>query len=158
MELGQAGGPLVAEMVQAFQQRRVSLRPYFPSMDGHTQWPAWYVMYGPPSAHCATRVTMMGLKTGVLSGWMGWASAAAKTAIWNGHLQDFVVQQLRGIPGVVIPQPEGAFYALPEVSAFFGPGVEAEDFGSIPDVDTLCRHAPQFLVSLLCHRAYQWLS
>ena len=27
MELGQAGGPLVAEMVLAFQQRRVSLSP-----------------------------------------------------------------------------------------------------------------------------------
>ena len=43
------------------------------------------------------------------------------------------------LPGVVIPQPEGAFYALPEVTAFFGPGVEADDFGQIPDVDTLCR-------------------
>ncbi len=59
--------------------------------------------------------------------------------MWNVHPQDFVFEQLRDIPGVVIPQPEGAFYALPEVTAFFGPGVEADDFGQIPDVDTLCR-------------------
>ena len=67
----------------------------------------------------------------------------------NGHLQDFVVEQLREIPGVVIPQPEGAFYALPEVSALFGPGVEADDFGPVPDVDTLCRQ----VTCIFCTRA-----
>jgi aspartate aminotransferase len=34
--------------------------------------------------------------------------------------RDFVVASLRAIPGVVAPLPEGAFYALPEVSAFYG--------------------------------------
>jgi aspartate/methionine/tyrosine aminotransferase len=34
--------------------------------------------------------------------------------------RDFVVDSLRAIEGVIAPQPEGAFYALPEVSAFFG--------------------------------------
>lgn len=54
-------------------------------------------------------------------------------------LQDFVVKHLQRIPGVKLPEPEGAFYALPDMTSFFGPGVEADDFGSIPDVDTLCR-------------------
>lgn len=27
-----------------------------------------------------------------------------------------------------------------DVSAFFGPGVEAKNFGPVPDVDTLCRY------------------
>jgi aspartate aminotransferase len=34
--------------------------------------------------------------------------------------RDFVVESLRAIPGVVVPRPEGAFYALPEVSSFYG--------------------------------------
>ena len=32
----------------------------------------------------------------------------------------FVVESLRSIPGVKVPSPEGAFYALPEVSGFYG--------------------------------------
>ncbi len=34
--------------------------------------------------------------------------------------RDFVVAALRAIPGVKAPLPEGAFYALPEVSSFYG--------------------------------------
>ena len=34
--------------------------------------------------------------------------------------RDFVVDSLGAIPGVIVPRPEGAFYALPEVSAFLG--------------------------------------
>jgi len=34
--------------------------------------------------------------------------------------RDFVVGNLRSIPGVNAPNPEGAFYALPEVSQFYG--------------------------------------
>ena len=64
------------------------------------------------------------------------------------------MEQLRQIPGMVIPEPEGAFYALPEVSAFFGPDVEADDFGSIPDVDALCRQASGTPAPLLRHSAY----
>ncbi len=71
-----------------------------------------------------------------------------------GHVQDFVVEQLRKIPGMVIPEPEGAFYALPEVTAFFGPDVEADGFGSIPDVDTLCRQASETHAPVLPHSAY----
>jgi aspartate aminotransferase len=32
----------------------------------------------------------------------------------------FVVESLRAIPGVKLPMPEGAFYALPEVSSYYG--------------------------------------
>ena len=58
------------------------------------------------------------------------------------HLQDYVVKRLRSIPGLKLPEPEGAFYALPDMSQFFGHAVTADDFGSIPDIDTLCRQVP----------------
>lgn len=51
------------------------------------------------------------------------------------------MKRLQSIPGVVIPEPDGAFYALPDMTAFFGPDAEADDFGSIQDADTLCRQA-----------------
>jgi aspartate/glutamate/aspartate-prephenate aminotransferase len=49
-----------------------------------------------------------------------------------------IVAKLRAIPGVNLAEPQGAFYVLPEMSAFFGPGAEAKDFGPIPDSDTFC--------------------
>ncbi len=54
-------------------------------------------------------------------------------------MQDFVAERLRRIPGIRLAEPQGAFYVLPEVSAFIGEGVEAEGFGAVPDVDALCR-------------------
>ena len=61
------------------------------------------------------------------------ASQYAAVAALNGGLdfvhmmqreftrrRDFVVDSLRAIAGVIVPKPEGAFYALPEVSAFYG--------------------------------------
>ena len=44
------------------------------------------------------------------------------------------------MPGVQLDAPQGAFYVMPEVSAFVGPGVTAAGFGPVPDVDALCRH------------------
>lgn len=41
------------------------------------------------------------------------------------------------------PLVQGAFYVLPEVSSFFGPGAEAQGFGSVPDADTLCMYLIQ---------------
>ena len=35
------------------------------------------------------------------------------------------------------PQNKGAFYVLPEMSAFFGPGAEAQGFGPVPDANAL---------------------
>lgn len=54
--------------------------------------------------------------------------------------RDFVVKRLQGIKGVKVKIPEGAFYLMPEVSAFCGPQVQAKGFGAIPDVDSLCRY------------------
>ena len=53
--------------------------------------------------------------------------------------QDFVTQRLQAMPGVKLAAPQGAFYVMPEVSAFVGPGVQAAGFGPVPDVDMLCR-------------------
>lgn len=64
--------------------------------------------------------------------------------------RDFVAGKLRSIPGVKLAEPQGAFYVLPEMSAFFGPGAEAKGFGAVPDSDTFCRRAPaawRFIVS-----------
>lgn len=53
--------------------------------------------------------------------------------------RDFLHQALMDIPGIRLANPAGAFYMMPDVSAFFGPGVEADGFGAVPDVDALCR-------------------
>jgi hypothetical protein len=50
-----------------------------------------------------------------------------------------VTQRLQQIPDVRLDPPAGAFYVMPEVSAFMGPGVEAAGWGPVPDVDALCR-------------------
>eukprot|EP00884_Botryococcus_braunii_P002711 jgi/Botrbrau1/12440/Bobra.0094s0009.1 len=54
--------------------------------------------------------------------------------------KDVVAERLRAIPGVVLAEPQGAFYVFPQVSALVGPGVEACGFGPLPDVDALCRY------------------
>ncbi|KAI3433551.1 hypothetical protein D9Q98_003362 [Chlorella vulgaris] len=54
--------------------------------------------------------------------------------------RDYVTQRLQQMPGVRLAAPQGAFYVMPEVSAFVGPGVEAKGWGPVPDVDALCRY------------------
>lgn len=54
--------------------------------------------------------------------------------------RDFVVEQLRSIPGVTLAPPSGAFYVMPHMAAFFGPGAHADGFGDVPDSDTFCRY------------------
>jgi aspartate/glutamate/aspartate-prephenate aminotransferase len=49
------------------------------------------------------------------------------------------VERLRAIDGVVLAEPQGAFYVFPEVSGLVGPEVHAKGFGPVPDVDALCR-------------------
>lgn len=51
-----------------------------------------------------------------------------------------IAAKLRAISGVTLVEPQGAFYVLPEMSAFFGPGAEAKDFGPVPDSDTFCMY------------------
>ncbi len=54
--------------------------------------------------------------------------------------QDMIVAKLLSIPGVNLSTPEGAFYVLPEMSAFFGPGAAAAGWGPVPDSDAFCRY------------------
>lgn len=55
--------------------------------------------------------------------------------------RDLVAAALAAIPGVSLPTPpQGAFYALPDVSALVGPGAEAEGFGPVPDADALAEY------------------
>eukprot|EP00798_Chlamydomonas_sp_ICE-L_P000357 gene357-1747_t len=49
-----------------------------------------------------------------------------------------IAAKLRAIPGVNLVEPQGAFYVLPEMSAFFGPGAKAGGFGDVPDSDAFC--------------------
>jgi aspartate/methionine/tyrosine aminotransferase len=53
--------------------------------------------------------------------------------------RDFLHKALSDIPGVRLPNPDGAFYMMPDVSAFIGPHAQASGFGAVPDVDALCR-------------------
>ncbi|WIA35801.1 hypothetical protein OEZ86_004190 [Tetradesmus obliquus] len=57
--------------------------------------------------------------------------------------RDYVVERLQQIPGVKLAEPQGAFYVLPDMSAFFGPGVEAKGYGPIPDADALAMYLIQ---------------
>ncbi|MGH9555326.1 MAG: pyridoxal phosphate-dependent aminotransferase, partial [Terriglobales bacterium] len=52
------------------------------------------------------------------------------------HLRERIVSGLRSIPGITCVQPEGAFYAYPNVSAFFGRG----SVKSASDVSRLLLH------------------
>ena len=54
-----------------------------------------------------------------------------------------------------IAPPDGAFYVMPDVAAYTGPGVSAPGFGPIPDSDTLCRYLlEQALVALVPGEAF----
>jgi aspartate/methionine/tyrosine aminotransferase len=60
----------------------------------------------------------------------------------DGYVQerrDFLHQALSDIAGVRLPNPDGAFYMMLDVSAFFGPHAQASGFGAVPDADALCR-------------------
>lgn len=50
------------------------------------------------------------------------------------------MMRLQAIEGLAIAQPQGAFYVLPDMSAYFGPGVHADGFGDVGDADTLARY------------------
>jgi aspartate/glutamate/aspartate-prephenate aminotransferase len=54
--------------------------------------------------------------------------------------REYVVKRLQEIPGVLLAEPEGAFYALPDVAALIGPGSHGKDFGPVEDVDAMARY------------------
>lgn len=68
------------------------------------------------------------------------AHPASKLLHSTHSCQDYVCARLRAIPGVNLADPRGAFYVLPEMSAFFGLGAQADGFGPVPDSDTFCRY------------------
>ena len=53
------------------------------------------------------------------------------------------MKRFREIPGVTLVEPQGAFYLLPEMSQFFGPGAHAEGFGPVPDSDAFVMYLIQ---------------
>ncbi|KAK9796657.1 hypothetical protein WJX73_010603 [Symbiochloris irregularis] len=69
----------------------------------------------------------------------GGDTVAAMVASFKSR-RDFVLQQLKGMPGVKVLEPEGAFYVLPDCNALCGPHAHAPGFGDIPDDDALCRY------------------
>jgi bifunctional aspartate aminotransferase and glutamate/aspartate-prephenate aminotransferase len=86
---------------------------------------------------CVQEAALAALQLGPRGG----APVAAMTAEFAAR-RDLVVARLNQVPGLRgrVPEPQGAFYVLPDMSAFFGPGVTAEGFGAVPDGDALCRY------------------
>ena len=72
--------------------------------------------------------------------------------------RDYVCSRLRAIPGVSLPStPDGAFYALPDVSALVGEGAVGVSggFGPVADGDALCSYLLQeALVALVPGEAF----
>eukprot|EP00879_Flechtneria_rotunda_P012811 GHRR01013377.1.p2 GENE.GHRR01013377.1~~GHRR01013377.1.p2 ORF type:complete len:115 (+),score=18.00 GHRR01013377.1:726-1070(+) len=54
--------------------------------------------------------------------------------------RDYVVERLKQIPRVKLAEPQGAFYVLPDMSQFFGHGVQVRGYGPVPDADALCMY------------------
>ena len=52
--------------------------------------------------------------------------------------RDYVAQRIGGWRGASMALPGGAFYAMPDLSAYTGPGVSAPGFGAIADTEALC--------------------
>lgn len=52
--------------------------------------------------------------------------------------REYITSRLQAMPGVWLTLPRGAFYVLPDVSAFLGKN--AQGFGPVADVDALCRY------------------
>ncbi len=71
-------------------------------------------------------------------GHAGGAPVAEMVAAFRTR-RDYVASRIAAWPGARMPLPAGAFYAMPELSAYTGPGVSAPGFGAIPDTDTLAR-------------------
>ena len=72
--------------------------------------------------------------------------------------RDYVCARLRAIPGVSLPStPDGAFYALPDVSSLVGEGAVrvSGGFGPVADGDALCAYLLQeALVALVPGEAF----
>ena len=72
--------------------------------------------------------------------------------------RDYVCARLRAIPGMSLPStPQGAFYALPDVSALVGEGAVglSGGFGPVADGDALCSYLLQeALVALVPGEAF----
>jgi aspartate aminotransferase len=61
--------------------------------------------------------------------------------------RQYMVQRLRSMPGVTCPEPMGAFYAFPQVSAYYGRSYEGPAIdGSLAFCNALLQHAKLALV------------
>ncbi len=83
----------------------------------------------------AQRASLAALALGPAGG----APVAEMVAAFRAR-RDYVAKRIAAWPGVRLPPPDGAFYVMPDVSAYTGAGVSAPGFGAIPDSDTLCRY------------------
>lgn len=108
---------------------------------GYLAAPAWIA---------AAAASIQGQTT---SGASSIAQAASVAALKLGHAggesvaqmvsafrtrRDYVAARIAAWPGARMGLPEGAFYAMPDVSAYTGPGKSAPGFGSIGSSEELC--------------------
>ena len=67
----------------------------------------------------------------------GGESVAAMVSSFRAR-RDYVASRIAAWPGARMGLPEGAFYAMPDVSAYTGPGKSAPGFGEIGSSEALC--------------------
>ena len=83
----------------------------------------------------AQRASLAALAMGPAGG----APVAEMVAAFRSR-RDYVSRRISAWPGVKLAPPDGAFYVMPDVSAYCGPNASAPGFGPVPDSDTLCRY------------------
>ena len=57
--------------------------------------------------------------------------------------REYLVQRLEAMPGITCPAPKGAFYALPNVSAYFGKKYKGKEITNAIDFATMLLDAGQ---------------
>lgn len=84
-------------------------------------------------------------KAGVAALGLGRAGGAPVAAMVQAfrRRRDYVASRVAAWPGARMRCPEGAFYAMPALPGYHGPGVAAPGFGPVPTTDHLCRYLLQ---------------
>jgi aspartate/methionine/tyrosine aminotransferase len=129
-ETGSPGTPVPSILCKATRDDAVMVVHSFSKSYCMTGWRiGWIVARADVAAKAAQ------LNEFIVSHAAGFTQKAAETALAEGEEEiarmlerlkgnrDFCIEALRGMPGVTVPRPEGAFYVFPRIE---GPGLHGE--------------------------------